>query len=166
MTLSKLSLEQLQQRLEELGAEWHAVEAAIAAKKEAGKKELAKEVRQKIVDAGHDVAEIVGLLKGRKRRTTASKSYTTYVDPDNPGNTYVRGPLPAWLKAKMADAGVDLPRTLQAQDALPRRGRVDRRRAGAGAEIRADLPRAHLPQRRGLRGPQPARDAAVHDQRG
>ncbi len=107
-SLSELSLEQLQQRLEELGAEWHAVEDAIAQKKEAQKKELALQVQQKIVDAGYDVAEIVGLLQGRKRRTTASKSYTTYVDPDNAANTYVRGPLPAWLKAKMADAGVDL----------------------------------------------------------
>ncbi len=61
------------------------------------------------MDAGHDVADIMGLLKGRKRRTTAtSRSYTTYVDPNNAANTYVRGSLPAWLKAKMADAGVDL----------------------------------------------------------
>jgi ribosomal protein S6 len=51
--LSELTLEQLQQRLEELGAEWHAVEAAIAQKKDAGKKELAQEIRQKITDAGH-----------------------------------------------------------------------------------------------------------------
>ncbi len=39
--LSDLSLEQLQQRLEELGVEWHAVEAAIALKIESDKKDLA-----------------------------------------------------------------------------------------------------------------------------
>jgi hypothetical protein len=61
--LSKLSLEQLQQRLEELGAEWHLVEEAIDQRKVAGKQELAQEVRQKIVDAGFDVAEIVALLR-------------------------------------------------------------------------------------------------------
>jgi DNA-binding protein H-NS len=106
--LSELSLEQLQKRLEELGTEWHLVEEAIEQKKEAGKNELAAEVRQKITDAGHDVADIVGLLQGRKRRTrSTSKSYATYVDPDNAANTYVRGVLPGWMKEKMAAKGLD-----------------------------------------------------------
>jgi len=106
--LSDLSLEQLQKRLDKLNSEWHEVEAAIATKKDAGKKELAKKIRQKITDAGHDVAEIVGLIGLRKRRgSTGSRSYTTWVDPDNSANTYGRGPLPAWLKEKMSAMGVD-----------------------------------------------------------
>lgn len=42
--LSDPSLEQLQERLDELGAEWHAVEAAIALKIEADKKDLAAQI--------------------------------------------------------------------------------------------------------------------------
>ncbi len=104
--LSDLSLEQLQQRLEELGVEWHAVEAAIALKKEADKKDLIAQIRQKIVDAGYRPEEIVAMLRGRRGRTS-SRAYTTWVDPDDASNTYARGPLPGWLRDKMSGAGVD-----------------------------------------------------------
>jgi len=59
------------------------------------------------VDAGQDVAEIVALLRGRKRRTRSTKSYTTYVDPDNAANTYVRGVLPGWMEDQMKAKRVD-----------------------------------------------------------
>jgi DNA-binding protein H-NS len=34
-------------------------------------------------------------------------SYATYVDPDNPSNTYVRGVLPGWMKDQMKATGFD-----------------------------------------------------------
>ena len=104
--LSKLTLEQLHQRLEELGAEWNAVEAQIERRTHEDKQALADLIRQKITDAGYRPEEITTLLRGRRGSSLGSRSYTTWVDPDS-GNTYVRGPLPAWLRDKMAKAGVD-----------------------------------------------------------
>ena len=105
-----LTLEQLQQRLAELETEWNEIETAIAAKLEEDKKQLAEEIAQRIKDAGHEFAEIISLINPRKRRgnkAAITPSYTTYVDPDNPDNTYVRGVLPGWLKDKMRAAGFD-----------------------------------------------------------
>jgi len=105
--LSKLTLEQLHQRLEELGAEWNAVEAQIERRTHEDKQALADLIRQKITDAGYRPEEITTLLRGRRGSSLGSRSYTTWIDPDS-ANTYVRGPLPAWLRDKMAKAGVDL----------------------------------------------------------
>ncbi len=104
--ISKLSLEQLHQRLEELGEEWNAVEAQIERRTKEDRLELANLMRQKITDAGFEVDEIARLLRGYRGRTRTG-NYTPWVDPDDAANTYVRGPLPAWLKAKMTKAGVD-----------------------------------------------------------
>ncbi len=106
--LTKLSLERLQQRLAELSEEWNQVEAAVEQRVREDKQLLAKQVRQKIVDAGYDLEDIIGLLQNRRRSTRSSTdSYATWIDPDNTANIYRRGPLPAWLKDKMAAAGVD-----------------------------------------------------------
>lgn len=104
------TLEQLQQRLAELETEWNEIETNIAAKLEEDKQQLADEIAKQIKDAGHELAEIISLINPRKRRGTKAaitSSYTTYVDPDNPDNTYVRGVLPGWLKEKMRAAGFD-----------------------------------------------------------
>jgi DNA-binding protein H-NS len=52
---------------------------------------------------------VAELGKGRRGRSTerASASVTRYVDPDNPAQTYSRGPLPSWLREKMEAAGYD-----------------------------------------------------------
>ena len=107
--MADLTLEQLQQRLSELETEWNEIEAAIAEKLEDDKQQLAEEIAQQIKDAGHELAEIISLISPRRRRGKAAvtPSYTTYVDPDNPDNTYVRGALPGWLKDKMRAAGFD-----------------------------------------------------------
>jgi DNA-binding protein H-NS len=106
--MAEPTLEQLQQRLADLETEWNEVEAAIAEKLEEDKKQLAEEITQKIKDAGHELGEMIGLISPRRRRgSTAINSYTTYVDPDNPNNTYVRGVLPGWLKNKMRVTGFD-----------------------------------------------------------
>jgi DNA-binding protein H-NS len=69
-----------------------------------------KSGKNSVLLSGHDVEEIAELIRGRTRRTKAgaSKSYATYVDPDNAANTYVRGPLPRWMRDKMTAAGLDL----------------------------------------------------------
>jgi DNA-binding protein H-NS len=47
----------------------------------------------------------------KRRRASGGKasdrSYTRYVDPENPENIYSRGVLPKWMKEKMAAQGYD-----------------------------------------------------------
>lgn len=107
---SKLSLEELQQRLDVLASEWNAVETAIQDKMVEDKKKLVEEIHGKIAALGYELDDIVHLMLPRKRRgrvAASDRSYTTFVDPENAGNTYIRGPLPAWLKNKMKAAGFD-----------------------------------------------------------
>jgi DNA-binding protein H-NS len=108
--LEKLSLKQLETRLEELNAEWHAVEQAIEARKIEDKEALAQEIKYKVREAGYDVGEIAGLIQAKKggaNRKKTNGGYTRYVDPDNSDQVYVRGVLPNWLKEKMKAKGFD-----------------------------------------------------------
>jgi DNA-binding protein H-NS len=106
--LEKLTLKQLENRLEQLHVEWQAVEQAIAARKDEGKKELAREIREKVKEAGFDVNEIVGLVQSKKGRAKKTNGgYARYVDPDDSEHVYVRGVLPNWLKEKMKAKGLD-----------------------------------------------------------
>lgn len=63
--LSKLSFEQLQRRLEKLADEWNQVEAEIERRVREDKKMLAHEIKQKIVDSGYDLEDILRLLRKR-----------------------------------------------------------------------------------------------------
>jgi DNA-binding protein H-NS len=49
------------------------------------------------------------LTKGRRKAAGQRRSgnYPQYVDPENPANTYSRGPVPTWLKEKMIASGYD-----------------------------------------------------------
>jgi DNA-binding protein H-NS len=110
--LAKLSLEKLQDRLSQLDAEWYAVQHEIDERKEQDKRDLLEEIRAKISTSGYSVADIAIQLRGRGRgrrmgAQRGDRAYITYVDPDDPFNTYTRGPLPTWLKDKMKAAGVD-----------------------------------------------------------
>jgi len=82
------------------------VETAIEQRTREDKRELADQIRRKITEAGYEPEEILHLIKGRSRRIE-SRVYATWIDPENSQNTYVRGPLPGWLKKKMTDAGMD-----------------------------------------------------------
>jgi DNA-binding protein H-NS len=107
--LSDLSLEQLRLRMQELAAEQERLETVAKQRAEADKHDLAQEIRQRILDSGYELGEMLNLVQGRKRglsvRTTAVRS--GWVDPENPSNTYVRGPVPGWLRDKMIAAGAD-----------------------------------------------------------
>jgi DNA-binding protein H-NS len=108
------SAEEIQAQLERLAEERERLSRALQDRRKAEKKDLAAELKQLIIERGHDVAEIAELIgDGQKKRRRASSgasgrgSYTRYADPDNPDLVYVRGRLPSWLSEKMSANGFD-----------------------------------------------------------
>jgi len=112
MGIEGLSLDEIQQQLEELAQNRIDLEQALAQRKQQAKYDLVQEIKDLIQGRGYDVADILSLMGTRRRRSAAAKKgssrqYTRYVDPDNPENVYVRGVLPRWMKQKMQDQGYD-----------------------------------------------------------
>jgi DNA-binding protein H-NS len=109
-SFANLSEDEIRQRLTNMESDRVALERALDQRRQQSKKDLAAEVRDLILDRGYDVAEIAGLLGGKKRggaRAKAARSYSRYVDPNNPENVYVRGVLPRWMKEQMTAKGLD-----------------------------------------------------------
>jgi DNA-binding protein H-NS len=107
---TELSVEELQEQLAQMDADRKALEAALRKQRAAELSGFAREIRDEIVARGYTVDEVASLLGkgGRKGGGGArSGSYPQYVDPDNPANTYTRGPVPVWLKEKIVAAGYD-----------------------------------------------------------
>jgi DNA-binding protein H-NS len=105
-----LSLDEIQQQLEQIEQNRADLEKALEQRRQQAKHELAQHIKDLVAENGYDLAEIVGLLGTRKRRSTTKKSnrqYTRYVDPENPDNVYVRGVIPGWMKQKMQEQGYD-----------------------------------------------------------
>ena len=52
---------------------------------------------------------VIALLhkKGKGAGRRRGNGQPHFVDPDDPANTYRKGPLPAWLREKMVAAGYD-----------------------------------------------------------
>lgn len=115
MEFTNLSLEEIQQQLEEIEANKAELERALSARREAEKYGVVQEVKDLIAERGYDLDEIIPLVTGRRRRVrgAAARSsggslvYKRYVDPENPENVYVRGVLPGWMKQKMQEQGYD-----------------------------------------------------------
>jgi DNA-binding protein H-NS len=113
MAVENLSVDEIQQQLEQLAQSQADLEQALAQRQQQAKYDLAQELKVIIQDKGFDVNEIVSLVGTRRRRSSASaktgssRQYTRYVDPDNPDNIYVRGVIPGWMKQKMQDQGYD-----------------------------------------------------------
>lgn len=112
MDFQTLSVEELQQQLQQIEQNKADLEKALYHRWNEAKTELAQEIREKIEQKGYDVEEIVALVLPRKRRPAmqarkGGRSYTKYVDPENPDNVYVRGVLPGWMKDKMTAQGYD-----------------------------------------------------------
>ncbi len=109
--LSNLSAEELQEQLQQLERSKRKLQKALEQQKERRKIDLAARIRDMIVEEGLDVAEVVGLIekkrRGGSRARKSAGSYTTYVDPQNPKNVYVRGVLPGWMKEKMQSLHLD-----------------------------------------------------------
>ncbi|MCF1182880.1 H-NS histone family protein [Marichromatium gracile] len=113
MEYANLSVEEIRRQLEEAESKQSELKRALEIRRREAKKEVAQEVRDLIQQRGYDLAEIVELLDGKKsrrtgvRKSSGSRQYTEYFDPENPENVYVRGVLPRWMKDKMTEKGLD-----------------------------------------------------------
>lgn len=111
MEFKNLSVEELQSQLQQVEQNRADLEKALSQRWHEAKAELAQQIREMIEDRGYDVEDITAMVVPRRRRGAASKkgnrSYTRYVDPENPGNVYIRGVLPGWMKEKMVSQGYD-----------------------------------------------------------
>ena len=107
---AELSATEIQDQLAQIEADKKALEAALRKQRAAELSGFAREIRDQIVARGYSVDEVVSVLSKGSRRGVGgagSGSYPRYVDPDNPANTYSRGPVPEWLKEKMIAGGYD-----------------------------------------------------------
>lgn len=116
MEYANLSVEQIQQQLDEIEHSKAELQRALVVRRQEGKHEVAQQVRDLILNNGYDLEEIVPLIQSRRRRAAAAvakapasggRDYTRYVDPENSDNVYVRGVLPGWMKQKMQEQGYD-----------------------------------------------------------
>ena len=112
MGIEDLSVDEIQQQLDELAESKASLEQALEDRQQQVKYDLAQQIKDLIQEQGYDLSEIVSLLGVRRRRSVAPKKggarqYTKYVDPDNADNVYVRGVIPGWMKQKMQDQGYD-----------------------------------------------------------
>ncbi|WP_170265817.1 H-NS histone family protein [Thiohalocapsa marina] len=110
-----LDLEALQQQMQATAEEHAEIERLLQQKLKEAKGDFVRSLRAQITEQGYDVVDIANQLLGRKRGSVAPISGSYYVDPDDPSNTYKRGPLPRWLKEKMLAAGLD-PESKQQRD--------------------------------------------------
>jgi DNA-binding protein H-NS len=107
---TELSAQEIQEQLAQVEADKKALEAALKKQRAAELSGFAKEIKDQITDRGYTVDEVFSALsKGRRKSAGKSRSgnYPQYVDPDNPENTYSRGPVPAWMKEQMIASGYD-----------------------------------------------------------
>jgi DNA-binding protein H-NS len=104
------SVEEIQAQLAQLEADEAALRQALRQQHAAEFAAFIGELREQIGARGYSLDDVVASLgKGRRGRSTtgASDGYPRYVDPENPAQTYSRGPLPTWLREKMEAAGYD-----------------------------------------------------------
>ncbi len=115
MEYANLSVEEIQQQIEEMEQSKAELQRALVVRRQEAKHSVAQSVRDLIIQSGYDLDEIVPLIVPRRRRGAAAaarpaatgREYTRYVDPENPANVYVRGVLPGWMKQKMQEQGYD-----------------------------------------------------------
>jgi DNA-binding protein H-NS len=113
---TNLSVDEIQQQLEEIEQSKAELQRALVVRRQEAKHGVVQSVRDLIVQSGYDLDEIVPMIVPRRRRGAAApaarpaatgREYTRYVDPENPANVYVRGVLPGWMKQKMHEQGYD-----------------------------------------------------------
>jgi DNA-binding protein H-NS len=109
---NNLSVEDLKQQLQQIEQRKVDLEKALTQRWHEAKSELAQEIRELIDARGYDAEEILSLIMPRRRRggggaKKGNRSYTRYVDPQNPSHVYTRGVLPGWMKEKMTEQGYD-----------------------------------------------------------
>jgi DNA-binding protein H-NS len=107
-----LSVDELQAQLHEIEQNKATLEKALNQRWHEAKAELAHEIREMITTRGYDLDDILELVTPKRRKAAVAakkgnRNYTSYVDPENPDNVYVRGVLPKWMKEKMIAQGYD-----------------------------------------------------------
>ena len=114
MEYASLSVDEIQQQLEEIEQSKAELQRALVTRRQEAKHGVVAQVRDLIALHGYELDEIVPLIAARRRRGAAAsrppasgRDYTRYVDPENPENVYVRGVLPGWMKQKMQEQGYD-----------------------------------------------------------
>ncbi|MBK1632411.1 H-NS histone family protein [Thiohalocapsa halophila] len=112
MEYKNLSVDELQAQLQQVEQNKVDLEKALYQRWHEAKAELAHEIREMIDSRGYDTEEILELVAPKRKRAgggakKGNRSYTRYVDPENPSNVYVRGVLPKWMKEKMTAQGYD-----------------------------------------------------------
>jgi DNA-binding protein H-NS len=118
-TPEHLSMEEIQAQLSQLEADETALRQALREQRAAELTEFVNELREQVAARGYNLDDVVARLsKGRGGRSVkrATGGVTRYVDPDNPAQTYARGPLPTWLREKMEAAGYDPADKAQRED--------------------------------------------------
>lgn len=100
----------LRQELAEAEAKAKELENELAAVRLEALKSLVSNILTSIDDHGFDREEIIGLLgkkpKGKVKAKAASTSQRFH-DPQVPGQFYVKGALPAWMKQRMVELEMD-----------------------------------------------------------
>jgi DNA-binding protein H-NS len=107
---AELSVTEIRAQLAQLEVDGKALEAALRKQRAAELSSFARDIRGQIIARGYIVDQVVSVLtKGSRRGGGGRRSggYPRYLDPDNPANTYSRGPVPEWLKEKMIAGGYD-----------------------------------------------------------
>ncbi|NKN32405.1 H-NS family nucleoid-associated regulatory protein [Marichromatium bheemlicum] len=113
MEYANLSVEEIRRQLEEAESKQNELKRALETRRREAKKEVAQELRDLIEQRGYTLEEMLEELAPRKsrrggsRKSSGSRQYTEYFDPENPENVYVRGVLPRWMKSKMTEKGLD-----------------------------------------------------------
>ena len=113
---SNVSAADLRQQLATLEQQRSELEKVLDERRKEERKGFVDDLRQRIIDAGHDLPEIAHQLslrrKGNYRRQVTvnadePREYSRYVNPNNPEQRYIRGVLPGWMKAQMRAQGLD-----------------------------------------------------------
>ena len=116
MEYENLSVEQIRDQLQQIEQNRANLEKALEGRRQQAKHDLARQLKDTIIEHGYDVSEIASLLISRRRRGAAGaktaakqggRQYTTYVDPQNRNNMYKRGVIPSWMKERMQEQGYD-----------------------------------------------------------
>ncbi|CAK0750772.1 DNA-binding protein H-NS [Gammaproteobacteria bacterium] len=101
-----VSSPELRQQLILLKQQQAEIARAFDERLKAESKDFAEGIRKSILEAGYDVQDIMKHLV-KLKVAKPHKEGTRYALISNPEQTYVRGPLPFWMKKSMDKAGLD-----------------------------------------------------------
>lgn len=107
---TELSIEEIEAKLAQMDADRKNLEMALKEQRAVEIAAFVESLREQIAERGYHVDEVVPLLRKHGKSTAgrrSSQQYVRYVNPDNPTQSYMRGPIPQWLRDKMESAGYD-----------------------------------------------------------